>query len=131
MIKESETPVYPFQADVWSFAMICSEILSRKVPYFDLGLKDFHDQISCIHGTTNESLRPDLPNNCKELTNLIRECWIQDPLQRPTFSNICERLVNLKKSFLKEMYSYNMVPQFGSSSTLRDSKSTMDYVPKV
>jgi len=46
VIKGSKTPLYPFQADVWSFAMIYSKILSRKVPYCDLKSKDFYDQIS-------------------------------------------------------------------------------------
>jgi len=117
MIKESKTPRYPFRADVWSFAMICSQILSGKVPYFDLKRKDFYDQIKSIHGPR---LRPDLPNDCKGLTMLIQECWSQNPLQWPTFSEICERLTNLKKSFLK-----------GGSCALRDSKFIMDHVPKV
>jgi len=88
MIKGSNTPLYPFQADVWSFAMICSEILSREVPYSSLKVKDFYDQISGIHGIGNKGLRPALPNNCEELTSLIHECWSQDPLQRPTFFEI-------------------------------------------
>jgi serine/threonine protein kinase len=86
VIKGSTTPLYPFQADVWSFAMICSEILSRKVPYSDVNPREFYDQISRLQGIGDKSFRPDLPNNCEELTNLIEECWSQDPLQRPTFS---------------------------------------------
>jgi len=131
MIKGSKIPLYPFQVDVWSFAMICSEILSRKVPYSGLKAKDFYNQISSTQSMGNKSLRPDLPNNCAELTNLIQECWSQDPLQRPTFSNICERLTRLKKSFLNGTYSCKMVPQYGLPCTLKDFKSTVDHVPKV
>jgi serine/threonine protein kinase len=131
MIKGSYTSFYRFQADVWSFAMICSEILSGKVPYSGLKPKAFYDQISGTHGVGNKRLRPDLPSNCEVLTNLIQECWSQDPLQRPTFSNICERLTSLKKSFLKGTYSCKMVPQFDSPCTLIDSTSVADLVPKV
>jgi len=78
VIKGSKTPLYPFEVDVWSFAMICSEILCRKVPYSNLKPKDFYDQMKCTHGP---SLQLDLPNDCKGLTILIKECWSQDPLQ--------------------------------------------------
>jgi len=119
MIMGSKTPLYPFQADVWSFAMICSEILSRKVPYSSLKPKEFYDQISRAQGIGNKRSRPDLPKNCEELTNLIQECWSQDPLQRPTFFQICERLTSLKKSFLNGTYSCKMVPKFGLFGGLR------------
>jgi serine/threonine protein kinase len=131
MIKGNKAPLHPFRADAWSFAMICSEILSRKAPYDGLKPREFRDQISCTNGNNAKCLRPNLPNNFEELTNLIQECWSQDPLQRPTFSNICERLTSLKKSFLKGTYSYEMVPDFGSPCTSRDSKLVMDHVQKV
>jgi len=131
MIKESKIPRYLFQADVWSFAMICSEILSRKAPYSDLIAKDFYNLISDVHSMGKKNLRPDLPNNCEELTNLIEECWSQDPLQRPTFFEICERLKSLKKSFLNGTYSCKIVPEYGSPCTSRHSKSIMDHGIKV
>jgi len=127
MIKGSES-LYQFQANVWSFAMICSKILSGKIPYFDLKPKEFYDQIKGIHG---HNLRPILPNNCEELTNLIQKCWSQDPLQWPTFFEISERHKSLKKSFLNRTYSREFVPQFGSPCTLRNSKSAMDHGSKV
>jgi serine/threonine protein kinase len=117
MIKGSETPRYLFQADVWSFAMICSEILSGKVPYSNLKPKEICNKLQGFHGS---SFRPTLPNDCEGLTTLIQECWSQDPLQRPTFSNICDRLISLKKSFLKE-----------GSCALGDSKSIVNHVPRV
>jgi len=110
MRKESKTPLYPFQADVWSFAMICIEILSRNNPYFDLKREG-------IHGTRNISLLPNLPKDFEGLRNLIQECCFEDPQQRPTFSKVCERLTSLKRSFWK--------------GTLEDSKSIMEQDPKV
>jgi hypothetical protein len=56
--------------------------------------------------------RPELPINCRELTELIEECWREDPLQRPTFPDICKRLISLKKMFMKGTYLSGMVPQF-------------------
>jgi serine/threonine protein kinase len=95
----------PFQADVWSFAMTCSEILSLKKPFPDT--KKREDILQKIR----DHVRPDLPSNCEELTVLIEECWVEDPSRRPTFSNICERLTTLKKKFMIGMYS-NDIPRF-------------------
>jgi len=79
-IKRRRILLYPFQADVWSFAMICLEIISKKVLYTGLKRKDFYDQITHTHGTRNKSFRPSLLNNHEELTNLIKECWAQNLL---------------------------------------------------
>jgi serine/threonine protein kinase len=95
----------PFAADVWSFGMTCSEILSLKEPF--LGT----DNRKVILQKIKDGWRPKLPINCEELTTLIEECWIEDPLQRPTFSNICKRLATLKKKFMVGIYS-NGLPQF-------------------
>ena len=95
----------PFQADVWSFAMTCSEILSLKQPFSDTKKrKDILQKIK-------DHVRPDLPFNCEELTVLIEECWVEDPSRRPTFSDICKRLTTLKKKFMIGTYS-NDIPRF-------------------
>ena len=85
--------------------MTCSEILSLKEPFSHTkNTKDILQKIK-------DCWRPKLPINCEELTTLIKECWIEDPSQRPTFSNICERLATLKKKFMVGIYS-NDLPQF-------------------
>jgi serine/threonine protein kinase len=119
----------PFQADVWSFAMTCSEILSQKVPFHHT-----HDTRE-IPPKIKKGERPELPNNCEELTKLIEECWREDPLQRPTFSDICKKLISLKKMFMKGTYLNDMVPQcddiwnFSSrmSTTLKGSKEETNH----
>jgi hypothetical protein len=67
---------------------------------------------------------------------LIEECWIEDPSQRPTFSNICKRLATLKKKFVVGIYS-NDIPQFdkgGTCSPSTQSKKASDnmniFAPK-
>ena len=108
----------PFQADVWSFAMTCSEILSRKVPFHHT-----HDMREILP-KIKKGERPELPINCGELTKLIEECWREDPLQRPMFSNICKRLIGLKKMFMKGTYLSDMVPQFDGVRNLFQKLST-------
>ena len=110
----------PFQADVWSFGMMRSEILLPKAP--------FHH----TDGTMREIIKnikkdetPKLPINCGELTKLIEECWRKDPLQRPTFSNICKRLVGLRKMFMQGTYASDMIPQFDGVGNVSQKMSTI------
>jgi serine/threonine protein kinase len=113
-IKPPSNMACPLQADVWSFGMTCSEILSLKEPFSDTNDKDV------VLQKTKECWRPELPINCEELTMLIEECWIQDPSQRPTFSNICKRLATLKKKFMVGTYP-NDIPQFDKGGTFSQS----------
>jgi hypothetical protein len=114
----------PLQADVWSFGMTCSEILSLKEPFSDTNGKEV------ILQKIKKCWRPELPINCEELTMLIEECWIEDPSQRPTVSNICKRLATLKKKFMVGTYS-NDIPQFdkgGTCSPSTQSKKASDHM---
>ena len=114
----------PFPADVWSFGMTCSEILSLKEPFSETIKKEV------ILQKIKEHWRPELPINCRELTMLIEECWIEDPSQRPTFSNICKRLATLKKKFMVGIYS-NEIPLFDKGGTCSPStqlKKALDHM---
>jgi serine/threonine protein kinase len=116
--KKLEPNASLFQADVWSFAMTCSEILSQIAPFESLvKSKD-------ILKSVKEFERPQLPVNCEELTRLIEECWVEDPLQRPTFAEICDKLIDLKKMFLRGTYSASLRPKFekGGASLQRNSR---------
>ena len=103
--KSTSNMACPFPADVWSFGMTCSEILSLKEPF--LGTNN----TKVILQKIKDGWRPVLPINCEELTTLIKECWIEEASRRPTFSNICKRLATLKKKFMVGIYS-NDFPQF-------------------
>ena len=114
-----------FQADVWSFAMTCSEILSQTAPFGKLmRIKDILKNIK-------EFERPQLPMNCEELTGLIEECWVEDPLQRPTFFEICEKLIALKKMFLKGTYLASLCPKFEKNGASVQKNSRIEKAEEV
>nr|XP_024399865.1 TMV resistance protein N-like [Physcomitrium patens] len=98
----------PFEAHVYSFAMICSKILSKKDPFHDVC------DIKRILERIEKDERPKLPSNCDDLIKLIKECWRLNPLHRPKFASICERLDILKCKFLVGMNVPN-APYFGVS----------------
>jgi len=82
------------KADVWSFAMVCSEILTGNIPFEGMDVKqsEIHDKIA------EPNFRPLLPNDsCFDyLRFCITSCWSHDQEKRPNFSTICQML-NLAK----------------------------------
>jgi serine/threonine protein kinase len=82
------------KADVYSFGIMCSEILSGKLPFDGVPRCDLDRRLM------EEDLRPELPTNCAGLTSLINECWAWDATQRPGFLEIFERLKSLNSELL-------------------------------
>jgi serine/threonine protein kinase len=89
----------PRKVDVFSFAIMCSVILTGKGPYHDCGLGLGQKKRQVREGT----LRPTLPAYClPELASLIRKCWAGNPSERPFFDEICRELRRIKSSLLCE-----------------------------
>jgi serine/threonine protein kinase len=86
-----QLPKYPFKADVYSFAIVCYEILTRKPPFEDEKLVVLRQQIRV------DRLRPKLPEGCPtRLASLIQRCWKHNPRERPDFPEICRELRYIK-----------------------------------
>jgi len=74
--------------DVWSFAMVCSEILTGTVPFDGEPKVNLHSKIE-----ENNEFRPHLPSDCPEdLRFCITRCWECDPQKRPAFGEVCKML---------------------------------------
>ncbi|MQL94755.1 hypothetical protein Taro_027431 [Colocasia esculenta] len=84
---------YTEKADVYSFGMICFELLTGKVPF-----EDGHLQGDKMSRNIRAGERPLFPfPSPKYLTSLTKRCWQTDPSQRPTFSSICRMLRYIKR----------------------------------
>ncbi|KAG5589433.1 hypothetical protein H5410_039947 [Solanum commersonii] len=84
---------YTEKADVYSFGMICFQILTGKVP-FDEG----HLQGEKVVRNIRAGERPLFPYpSPKYLVNLTRRCWHTNPNLRPRFSSLCRILRYIKK----------------------------------
>ncbi|XP_020689922.1 uncharacterized protein LOC110104951 isoform X1 [Dendrobium catenatum] len=91
----SQSAKFTEKADVYSFAMICFELLAGKIPF-----EDDHLQGDRMSRNIRAGERPLFPSQSpKYLTNLTKKCWHDDPSQRPSFSSIC-RVLRYTKRFL-------------------------------
>ena len=80
---------YTEKADVYSFGIVCWEILTRACPYDGLS------QIQAALGVLNNNLRPNMPRNCPPmLKHLMRACWSTLPDQRPSFEQIINQFIH-------------------------------------
>lgn len=74
---------YNEKADVYSFGIICWELLSRQCPFEGM------TAIQCALAVLNRNSRPDIPKWCPpSLHALIRSCIKKDPDERPTFEQV-------------------------------------------
>ncbi|CAI9779641.1 unnamed protein product [Fraxinus pennsylvanica] len=76
--------------DVYSFGIVMWELLTGNEPYPDMHCA------SIIGGIVNNTLRPQIPTWCDpEWKSLMESCWAHDPAQRPSFSEISQKLRNM------------------------------------
>ena len=89
--KKLERSVYDHKADIFSFAMLLFQMISRKHPFHDM-------QSVKIDSATENGERPKLhhvpqaQNAYFYLTRLMQRCWQGDPRQRPTTSEIIDKV---------------------------------------
>jgi len=70
--SSSESLKYHFKVDVYSFGMVCYEILTKHVPFFNFESMDLQKRIK-------DGLRPNMPEQCPEqLSTLVQACYHPD-----------------------------------------------------
>lgn len=69
--------------DVYSYGILLWEMLTRRVPFEE------KDKVQITFAVLNKGERPPIPEDTPEpLSQLICQCWAQDPQDRPTFGEI-------------------------------------------
>ncbi|XP_072021685.1 uncharacterized protein [Amphiura filiformis] len=76
--NERGRAIYSKPADIWAYGMLLLEICTRKPPFQDL---EWHRVIFEVGNGT----KPSIPEGCpKDLSDIMQQCWNNDPKQRPT-----------------------------------------------
>ncbi|PRP88917.1 hypothetical protein PROFUN_00385 [Planoprotostelium fungivorum] len=87
---------YDEKSDVYSFAIILWEMLSRKMPFDEFPFANWYSQLedSIVAGT-----RPTVPGKTHPgYKRLIIDCWSGNPAHRPSFTEIKTHLTHITKS---------------------------------
>ncbi|KAG0612962.1 hypothetical protein M758_6G066100 [Ceratodon purpureus] len=123
-MSEGETTVekYPLKCDIYSFAMVCYEILTGKLPFPNISSQRE------VRRLVLKGERPQLPDGCPDrLKELIHRCWSDDPQKRPAFGDICKELRQLKCLLLTPSVTW-ADNSIGSSSMTTEDGSNNDYL---
>lgn len=82
---DSQKRLYSPATDVWTFGVVCVEILSEAEPYPGMEILDVAMKV--LH----EGLTPSLPMDCPAwLADLCHRCWDRNPANRPSMEEITQ-----------------------------------------
>mmetsp|Transcript_26920 Transcript_26920/g.59157 ORF Transcript_26920/g.59157 Transcript_26920/m.59157 type:complete len:447 (-) Transcript_26920:619-1959(-) len=78
---------YDKSCDVYSYAIVCWEMLTYQVPFADLG------PVQAAFSMALRNERPDLPDYCHpKMKHLIQQCWSANSEDRPSFTQLLKLL---------------------------------------
>ncbi|GFO35468.1 mitogen-activated protein kinase kinase kinase [Plakobranchus ocellatus] len=81
------------KSDVWSYGVVLWELLTGETPYKGI------DALGVAYGVAVNKLTLPIPSTCPELfSQLMADCWYQEPHERPTFLDILHRLQEIASS---------------------------------
>merc|ERR1711959_880367 len=82
---------YDQKCDVYSFAMLCWEMLTYRIPF------EQHQPVQAAFAMAIEHKRPDIPARCHpDVRRLLVRCWQESSEARPSFAQLCDELRDLQ-----------------------------------
>lgn len=120
------------EGDVFSFAIISSEVVTRKEAWNIHERKERTDEmLYMIRKGGHDPLRPNLESDGEinpALLHLIRDCWAEDPSDRPTADTVCSTLksaiTDKKRNLMDHMF--NMLEDYTTTLELDVEERTKE-----
>jgi len=82
---------YDEKSDVYSFGIVLWELAAKLPPYPQIKADEVARKV------LEEGLRPQIPPRCPPMmAQLMKDCWGDDPVKRPTFSQIINALEKMQ-----------------------------------
>ena len=102
--RDRSVEIWTEKVDIYSFAMTCYEVLTGATPFPQYFKSDWQKVI--------DGERPHLPSYVDpRVRELVEQCWDKEPLKRPTFDVIEEKLYEI----VGRPYSYNFMEMYNLS----------------
>ncbi|KAI6186553.1 Guanylate cyclase [Aphelenchoides besseyi] len=115
-------------SDVYAFGIICSEIITMK-PAWDNELKGNHEEVIYLV-KKRPSLETDIPDISQGIFHLIRDCWSEEPAQRPKSEQIRAVLKSLNggRSTSLMDHVFSILEQHASNLEMEVEEQTKQLV---
>ncbi|KAK3093046.1 hypothetical protein FSP39_010475 [Pinctada imbricata] len=119
--------IFTTQSDVWSFGILMWEIITMGgSPYPNIALADLYYVLA-------NGYRMEKPTNCSdELYLVMRQCWMEDPSDRPSFTDLrvrIELLLSRDRDYLElENIDVPFSPTESSSSPKSEDSDTLSLI---
>lgn len=100
------------KSDIYSFGVVLWEITTEKIPWDSLNSM----QVIGAVGFMNQRL--DIPKDVDpQWASLIESCWCSEPLSRPTFQEILDKLKDLQKKYTVQLQASRTTTAATSTTT--------------
>ncbi|GMR46177.1 hypothetical protein PMAYCL1PPCAC_16372, partial [Pristionchus mayeri] len=117
LIRDQEEQYATKPGDIYSFAIVCSEIATRQLPWdIERAEIDVEELVYRIKRGGSNPPRPPIESEEHELSPsmllLIKDCWAEDASRRPNSEQVGERMKELIEEKKKsDILLYRMLPK--------------------
>ncbi|KAH3732372.1 leucinerich repeat kinase [Pelomyxa schiedti] len=105
-VIDSSSQYYDEQSDIFSFGVVCYEIITRQFPYDEYAENELYAnkkgnqwewRAQSMKTAISNGLRPTLPDSfpITSVRELIKQCWLKNPSERPKAGSIVESLLTI------------------------------------